>query len=559
MNDVLDRITSEVIFFRLEGITNEMLNSIYRTGYSTIIRESKDAGAAILDSSGRLMAQSSFHGFPLTFFKDTLELIYSEYDRMQINDGDVFVTNDPYSGGSFHLPDIHVFTPVFNDGKLEMFCCNFAHKPDIGGMAPGSSSPNARDIFQEGIQIPPVKLYQRAVINKEIERLITKNSRIPEVIRGDILGQVGSTNIGKEKLVELMEKYGTQGIFEAFQEILDRDEITLRSEISKIPNGTSEASGYLDDDGADIGRPKKIHVDFKKDGSEIFFDFSGSDDQSKGPYNTKPALVRAACYLSVMSMLSPTARSNEAISRLVHVKTRNGSLLSPIYPSPVSTYMKPTSMCFYLSFSVISKLTPGRAIACNGMTTTSTISGIESKRKKRYVFYEIKGAGMGARNDRDGVSGIIPDFFNIMLPSVEIIESEFPIRVTRFEMLKDSGGPGKYRGGLGFIREYEMLEDATMVIRAEMYTHDPWGLDGGKSGAHGHCTLNPSTAKEQKLHSRVGNLALHVGDIIRFETPGSGGYGDPRNRDTNKLIEDIENGYVSSEAAEKEYGFKAER
>ena len=156
MNDVLDRITSEVIFFRLEGITNEMLNSIYRTGYSTIIRESKDAGAAILDSSGRLMAQSSFHGFPLTFFKDTLELIYSEYDRMQINDGDVFVTNDPYSGGSFHLPDIHVFTPVFNDGKLEMFCCNFAHKPDIGGMAPGSSSPNARDIFQEGIQIPPV-------------------------------------------------------------------------------------------------------------------------------------------------------------------------------------------------------------------------------------------------------------------------------------------------------------------------------------------------------------------------------------------------------------------
>jgi N-methylhydantoinase B len=559
LNIVLDRITSEVIFYKLEGITNEMLNSIYRTGYSTIIRESKDAGAAILDSNGRLMAQSSFHGFPLTFFKDTLELIYSQYDRGEINDGDVFITNDPYVGGSFHLPDIHVFTPVFHNGKLAMFCCNFAHKPDIGGMAPGSSSPNARDIFQEGIQIPPVKLFQKGVLNSEIERLVAKNSRIPDVIKGDIRGQVGSANIGKLKLVELVKKYGLDATFEAFEEILERDEKTLRSEISRISDGISEASGYLDDDGAEIGIPKKIHVDFKKEGSEVFFDFSGSDDQSKGPYNTKPALVRAACYLAVMSMLSPTARSNEAISRIVHVKTRPGSILSPIFPSPVSTYMKPTSMCFYLSFSVISKLTPGRAIACNGMTTTSTISGIEPKRKKRYVFYEIKGAAMGARNDRDGVSGIIPDFFNIMLPSVEIIESEFPIRVTRFEMLKDSGGAGKYRGGLGFIREYEMLEEATMVLRAEMYTHEPWGLDGGKSGSHGYCTLNPSTPSEQKLHSRVGNLSLHSGDVIRFETPGSGGYGNPTDRDSKAVLDDVENGYVSPEAAEKEYGLKPKR
>jgi N-methylhydantoinase B len=183
---------------------------------------------------------------------------------------------------------------------------------------------------------------------------------------------------------------------------------------------------------------------------------------------------------------------------------------------------------------------------------------MEPRRKKRYVFYEIKGSAMGARNDRDGVTGIIPDFFNIMLPSVEIIEKEFPIRVARFEVIKDSGGAGKYRGGLGFTREYVMLEDATMVLRADMYTHSPWGLEGGKSGTPGYCTLNPSTPSEQKLHSRVGNLTLHAGDVIRFDSPGSGGYGNPLERDRKAVIDDLENGYVSPEAAAKEYGLKIE-
>lgn len=556
----VDPITLQVIYARLAGIVQEMQNSLFRTGFSTIIRESQDASCAILNTQGELVAQHVVLPLHMGAFPACAEGLLRHYSHSEIEKGDAFITNHPYLGGSPHAPDMGVLTPIFYCGEWVGFAASMAHKSDIGGPVPGSCWSQAREIFQEGLHLPPIKYISRYQPNRDIEAIIGANSRTPELVVGDMRGQVGADRLGEKRFQEMMERYGKETVLEAYPQLFALTEAKVRREIASWPDGAGEGERFVDSDGIELDKPVRIHVRIEKEGDRLLFDFTATADQTKGPANIRPTVVKAACSYCVTALVDPALAINQGLARVIEMKLRAGSALNPHFPAPVNTYNPTVHALVEALFEAFSQLTPHKKVADGCSSRSIIIGGRSNKTGKGYVQYEIFGGGSGARSGKDGVSGTNVNQSNARIAPVEIIESEFSARLRRFELIPDSGGPGKFRGGLGFVREYEILDhEARFSLRSTKHSVAPKGIEGGHPGRTGKCTLNPNTEKARVVPSRYSDHTLYPDEVVRLETPGGGGLGDPLERDPHKVLMDVRSGYVSNEMAEKSYGVIIEK
>lgn len=549
----IDAVSFQVIKASLNGIVQEMQNSLFRTGFSTIIRESQDASCAIMNAKGEVVAQHVVLPLHIGAFPACCDSILRNY-KGEIAEGDAFLINHPYEGGSPHAPDMAVITPIFIDHELFGFCGSIAHKSDIGGMVPGSCYSRAQEIYNEGLHLPAIKYETNYVRNKEIEAIIHANSRTPELVIGDIRGQIGSGRLGEERVKKLAKKHGKELLLASFQKLFEVAEGRVRSIISTWPDCKYSAERYVDNDGIELDRPIRIHVEIEKRGDQIHFDFSKSADQTKGPANIRPPLVQAACAYCLISLIDPNTYINSGLLNVIETKIRPGSVLNPVFPAPVNTYNPTVHAIVDAIFDAISILVPDKVRADGHGSRSIILGGRNTSAGKGYVQYEIIGGGAGARATKDGNSGTMVNQSNAKIAPIEIIESEFPTRVLRFELIQDSGGCGKYRGGLGIRREYLNLKEARFSIRSTKHDIPPLGIEGGRPGRPGDIIINPDTEREERLPARYSDYQLREGDIFRLDTPGGGGYGNPFERDIQSVVDDVNEGYVSPERANECYG-----
>jgi N-methylhydantoinase B len=549
----IEAIELEVVKASLSGIVQEMQNSLFRTGFSTIVRESQDASCALMNARGEVVAQHVVLPLHIGAFPACAAAIIAAFGA-DMAPGDAFIINHPYEGGSPHAPDIAVITPAFIGSELFGFCGSIAHKSDIGGPVPGSCSGQAREIFNEGLHLPAVR-YQRAYRpNTDLERLIGANSRTPELVLGDIRGQLGADRLGERRLEELVGKFGKRDLLACFDRLLESSQAKVKAAIAEWKDGRFEAERFVDDDGIDLERPVRIHVVVDKQGDTLHFDFSGSADQTKGPANIRPPLVQAACVYALISLIDANIYVSSGLARGFAMTAREGSVLNPRFPAPVNTYNPTIHALVDAIFAAMSHLAPGKVRADGSGSRSIILGGRNTNSGKSYVQYEIIAGGAGARATKDGASGITVNQSNAKIAPIEIIESEFPTRITRFELLADSGGAGEFRGGLGIRREYLNLADARFSIRSMRHSIPPSGCAGGDSGRPGDIWINPDTAAAKRLPTRYADYPLRAGDLFRLDTPGGGGHGDPLARNPERVLADVREGVMSKEAAERDYG-----
>ncbi|MDB5595697.1 MAG: 5-oxoprolinase [Hyphomicrobiales bacterium] len=548
----IDAVELEIIRASLDGIVQEMQNSLFRTGFSTIVRESQDASCALMGPDGEVIAQHVVLPLHIGAFPACCAAVLRTYD--DIEEGDGFLINHPYEGGSPHAPDMAVITPAFFNGELMGFCGSIAHKSDIGGPVPGSCSGQAKETFNEGLHLPAVR-YQRAFQrNTEIERIIAANSRTPELVLGDIRGQLGSSRLGEQRLIELISKFGRDESVACFARLLQLAELKMRAAISEWKDGRYEAERFVDDDGVDLEKPVRIHVVVEKKGDRLHFDFTGSADQTKGPANIRPPLVKAAVGYVLISLVDPHIFINSGLLRAFTIDVREGSVMNPRFPAPVNTYNPTVHALVEALYGALTDIVPGMARADGCGSRSIILGGRSTYTGKGYVQYEILGGGGGARALKDGASGTSVNQSNAKIAPIEIIESEFPTRVQRFELIPDSGGAGKFRGGLGIRREYINLEDARFSIRSTKHIIAPNGNAGGGKGRTGDIIVNPDTDAAKRLPTRYADYPLKAGDKFRLDTPGGGGLGTAGERDIALVLRDVREGYVTLEGARRDYG-----
>jgi N-methylhydantoinase B len=549
----IDAVDLEVIKASLSGIVQEMQNSLFRTGFSTIVRESQDASCALMNAQGDVVAQHVVLPLHIGAFPACCVAVLDEFGAA-IGEGDAFLINHPYEGGSPHAPDMCVLTPVFVDGGLFGFCGSIAHKGDIGGPVPGSCSGQARETFNEGLHLPAVH-YQRAFeTNSDIERIIAANSRTPELVLGDIRGQLGADRLGERRLRELVAKYGKDKVLASYARLFEIGEARVRAAIAEWSDGRYEAERFVDDDGIDLEKPVRIHVVAEKRGDRLHFDFSGSADQTRGPANIRPPLVQAACAYALISMIDPHMYVSSGLLRAFSIEARDGSVLNPRFPAAVNTYNPTIHALVDALFAALAPIVPGKVRADGGGSRSIIIGGRSTYTGMGYVQYEIIAGGGGARAGKDGASVTTVNQSNARIAPVEIIESEFPTRLVRFELIPDSGGAGEFRGGLGARREYLNLADARFSIRSMKHVIPPNGMAGGKSGRGGDIWINPGSGEATRLPTRYADYPLKQGDVFRLDSPGGGGYGEPLSRPPERVLADVREGFVSREAAERDYG-----
>ena len=547
----LDPIVLELIHSKVSSIIEEMRVVLFHSGYSTVLRESEDGSAGLLDAQLRTVAVSK--KLPLHFgsFSAIAEHLPRYYRTDELEEGDIILFNHPYAGNVTHPSDTVVLMPVFAQGTLVAFTGTLAHKADLGGP---QASTAARDLWEEGLVIPPTKYYVRGEVNREVERLVAANSRIPVETLGDLRGQVGACRVGAERMQELCGRFGVEIIKAGCAELMDRVAGQLRSALKSMPDGAHEADGALDHDVISFDRSLRVHVSVTKKGSDILFDFSGSDQQARGPVNVVPGLIRNTCYFGLMAMTDASLPFNHGFVDVVKTRFREGTIVCPRPGAPVSYYVPLAYLTADVVLKALGQFIPERAVGSSGGGGGVRIVGTGSKSGKPWVFMELLDTALGASSKQDGVS-LIHGTLGVgqFRPGpIEIHETEFPMRVVRFDVRADSGGPGKFRGGLGCTREYQLLEDAAVRVRGkgEMRSKvPPWGVFGGKPARTGSIAVNgvevPETARE---------AVVKPGDIVRVNMNAGGGYGDPLDRDPELVLGDVLDGYVTLHGARDDYG-----
>ena len=547
----IDPITVQVIKNRISSLMEEMDYRFYRSGYSTIVRESRDFSCVVTDRQGKLaIAPPMFFHSPVYFH--LIQRIISLYSDKELNEGDTFICNHPYEGNLPHLPDMALITPVFHDGVLVAFTASIAHKADMGGTVPGSTWGQATELFQEGLLIPPVKIVQQNKINTDLERLIAANSRAADLVLGDMRGQIGVIGIGSKGVKRLCERYGNKIVLAAFNAITNASAIRLRAAIERLPNGEHRSEGFLDDDGITTDTPVKLAVHITVNDGLITFDFSESSSQTIGPANLRIAMVEACVFYSLIGFLDPSIPYSDAARDIVSLKFEEQSVLNPKHPAPCSSYMKTCHKLVDVLLQALDPFIPGRAIANAGGSGGSIVIAWENAPLGHTNQYEIFGSAYGAGKNHDGATGVTTHLANLYATPLEIIESEFPCRIRCYEPLPDSGGIGASRGGLAFRRDYELLETATVVYRSDRAKVAPKGLLGGGDGAKSRFLVSPDTSNQTQYPGSFRET-FDPGTVFSIQTAGGGGYGDPKSRHASELAHDVAEGYVSSNAAISDY------
>jgi N-methylhydantoinase B len=551
----LDPITLEVIRNRLSVIADEMELTLLKSAFSSIIKEALDASAAIFDEEGNTIAQASAIPTHLGSLIPAVRKIIEIYDA-DMQDGDIFVLNDPYRGGT-HLPDISVICPVFQHGRRIAFTASIAHHQDMGGKAPGSTAPDSTEIYAEGLIIPPLKLYRSGARNLDIFEFIASNVRVPDMVVGDVDAQVACALIGRRRLVELTAEYGVETTMQAFATLQDHAERLTRESLAKVPSGRYEFVDYLDDNGIDSHQPVKIAVALTFCDGEVQVDFSGTDPQTKGALNCVPGSTMAGVYYAIRAVCAAHAPVNEGVHRAIKTILPPGTLVNPISPAPVAARTLTIRRIVSVMMGALAKALPGRVpAACDGQSNFIYVGGVDPADGRRYVALlgVPTSGGIGGRPDKDGIDVVSSDTSNLIRYPVEAFESDTPFRVNFIELWDDSGGAGRYRGGLGYHAEVELLRgEAVLTHRRDRHDFAPWGLHGGLAAPCCRTIIYRHDGTKEEMPSKFVTK-FHAGDRIEIFTSGGGGYGNPLDRPVEKVIDDVRNRRVSLESARILYG-----
>jgi N-methylhydantoinase B len=548
----MDAITVQILRNKIASLVDEMHYHFYRSGYSTIIRESRDFSCVILDRDGRLIvAPPMFFHAPV--YRHLVGRILKTYcDGIQ--DGDVFVSNHPYEGGLPHVSDMAFVAPVFAGGAIVGFSGSIAHKADIGGTVAGSTSANATEMYHEGLLVPPIKIWDRGRFLPDIERLILANSRQPELVRGDMSAQIAVTQMGATRVKELCARFGDGTVTQAFAAILSGAAEELRGAIGRLPEGEASAEGFLDSDGIELDRPVRLAVAVTIKGGLARFDFTASGPQARGPVNLRPSMVEACVFYCLIGCIDPKLQFNDGMRDVVRIVLAPGTITNAEPPAPVSNYQMVNLKLVDVILEALAQFVPARAIANAGSSSALSIAWRKGRPGQSTMQYEIIGSAYGGGARHDGASGTATHLSNLHITPIEILESEYPCRIARFDMVPDSGGAGHWRGGLSLRREYELLEDATVIRRFDKAKFPPRGLAGGKDGARARFVIGLGTDEEREILAS-GRYEMKAGARFLLQTAGGGGYGSPAERDREAIMRDVAESYVSPDGAAKDYGF----
>ncbi|MBM3598142.1 MAG: hydantoinase B/oxoprolinase family protein [Alphaproteobacteria bacterium] len=547
-----DPVTLEIVKGALRSMQAEMEAVLGRTAMSAFIKEKKDFFVALFDAEGKLVLGSS-----LPAFGDIMTPIFKRFAPDTMQPGDLYWYNDCYGsdGAVSHSPDQVFAAPVFAEGRLSAFSQSWAHFNDIGGMRPGSLSPDATDIFQEGIIIPPIRLMRGGRWNDEALRIFLRNSRFPDQSKGDVRASVAAVRLGERRMIELFERFGRVRVLDALAQSMDETCRFVRTRLATtFKPGTYRFTELLDTDGHGNG-PFRIRLKLDAMADRLVLDARETDDQARGPVNfimnaDVPKMMLGQYLLSD----NPGVLTNHgALQALDEVLTRPGSLLKPNFPAPLGqrgiTLIRVLTACQGL----VNVATGGNGMASSAVYVIYYLRGRDPRTDDTFLLTDGIAVGYGARSFADGIDAVYL-VANENYPA-EFLDMEYPVRLRRYGIFRDSGGPGRWRGGCGVVRELEVLAKETMLSnRIDGVDNPPWGVNGGRAGRPGRCVLNPDTPQERVLPPLADGTIVRAGDVIRLETGGGGGWGHPFDREAELVRADVLGGFVSPESAREDYG-----
>jgi len=546
----IDPVKFEVIRNALTMATEEMATTLRRSAYSTNVKTRQDFSCAFFDKDLRSVAQAFSQPVHLGSFVELIPTSVQRYGSDRIEPGDMIVVNDPYGGGS-HLNDVTVFAPVHHSGQLVGYVCSLAHHVDVGGGAPASIGP-FREIFQEGVIIPPVKLVKRGEIVKDVFDLLLAQIRSKRVTAGDFRAQIAANYAGAKRVGLLIDKYGLSEFIRYVNALLDYTSRRTESGIKKLPRGTYKAESFVDFDGF-TDEVVNLCVKVTVDEEGVFFDFDGCDVQRRAPVNSTYAMTFAACAYVLRALLDKDLPINYGFYKFVRMNAPSGTVVNAVHPGAVVGGWETQVRVNDTIFLALSNALPETVAAgCKATMAQVGFGLVDSETGEYHCNYEALAGGYGGRATEDGPDAVQGHGQNTENAPVEEIESHFPVRITRLELINDSEGAGKYRGGLGLRRDYYFPYDsATFTILSDRDIRGPHGLFGGKSGRKAFYILNPDCDATALTSKSITQLV--PGDTVSFQTPGGGGYGSPEQRDPEMVAKDVLDGKVSLDRARTIY------
>ena len=551
-----DPVTLQVMTNAIYSVADEMVAALIRTSFSTNIKDRRDCSGAVFTRDGQLVAQGEV-GTPLHLgvMLPAVQTAIAAIPPETLEPEDDIIVNTPYPEGPGHLNDVTLVSPVFDGPHLVAYVANMSHHVDVGGFAPGSMAFGVWEHFQEGLQIPPLKLVKRGRIDEDLVRLITANLRTPVEFRGDLAAQIAANNVGEERLKGLMRKYGRETVLHYMNEIMDYSERRLSAAIGQLPQGSFSSQDYLEGDGISTEKIA-IRVTVTVEGSELVADFRESDPQALGPINCRPPSVKACAYYLAKALLDPGLPPNSGAFRPIRVLTKPGTLMEVQFPGALcNANIVTTQRIVDALMGAFLQIIPERAAAaCSGTMNLLNIGGRDPRSRALFNYIETYGGGQGALVDRDGTSAVQMHMTNTRNAPVEVIESTYPFFIRGYGLVSESAGAGEFRGGYGMRREFEIeAERVTVTLSSDRFELAPWGIFGGLSASTGDCKVVLPDGPVEQLPSKVTRV-LTRGSRLISTTPGGGGWGEPCQRPAEKVRQDVVQELLSRESALSIYG-----
>ncbi len=548
---ISDPIEFELFKNALFGVADEMALTVFRTTYSGVLKDNMDYSTALFDGAGVLVAQGLTLPGHLGSMPTAIAALKSAFAG-RIDPGDVFILNDPFAGG-MHLPDVFIFKPIFRDSNAIAWAGTVCHHTDVGGRVPGSNASDSTEIYQEGLRIPPLKLYARGERNETLFAPIEKNVRVPVKVFGDLRAQLAACHIAEEAMLDIAAHYGTAKLAQYMIELVDYAERMTRAAIRELPDGVYDFLDHIDDDGIDVGRPIPLKVTITKSGDSIDVDWTGTSPQVKGAINNTLSYTKSASYCGIRSILPQNIPTNEGVFRAIQVTAPAGTVANGVLPAACAARGLTGFRMVDCMFGALAKMLPNEVFAASdGGNTGVSIGGYHQDRTP-FIYVDFTCCAWGARPYADGLDGNSHIYANMASQPIEVTETEQPLQITAYEFIQDAMGPGKFRGGAPFRREYRLLADeAVLQVRSDRRDFRPFGLYGGGPGRPSMNYLNPDE-NPAPLPSKL-TMNIKRGDLFRHEVAGAGGWGDPLERDPALVLKDVLNEFVSLRAAREDYG-----
>ncbi|MDP8922291.1 MAG: hydantoinase B/oxoprolinase family protein [Chloroflexota bacterium] len=546
----IDAVSLELVKNAVESVVDEMALTLMRTAYSSNLKSSNDLSSAYCSLDGELLAQGFTLPMQLGSIPDAMAAVLAKFGG-RFEPGDCVILNDPYEGGT-HLPDIFLIKPLFLAGEHVAYCATIAHHTDIGGRVAGGNASDSTEIYQEGLRLPPVKLYEAGHPNRALFDIIATNVRVPDNLLGDLRAQLAAIHIGERGLEELARRWGQTWLFDALDELMAYTERLARAEIRGWRDGTYSFTDYIDDDGLDPD-PIPIVATVTVDGDRLVVDFAGTAPQVRGAINATGSFARSAVYACVRGLMDPSIPNNGGYFRPIEVRVPAGTVINPTLPAPVAARGLTGFRLANAIFGALAEVAPDRVPACeSGGDTGITIGGYDEQ-GRAFVFLEFLHGSWGGRPDRDGVDACSSAVANFSNNPIEQLEGDHPLRIEEYAFVPDSGGAGTYRGGLALSRTYRFLErEGALQLRTDRQRFRPWGLAGGRDGTPSSNLL--SLGGRAEVPPSKGYYVIRRGDVLRHTLAGAGGHGDPLDRDPRRVAADVLDEKVTLEGARRDYG-----